>query len=152
MITIKLEYATAEDAILALAALREKGLDTPDTRARPVVKETTKDKTKETAAGKSATTATSAPPPPTAPAPAPEKAAAAPATKAAESSDSSTAVEYSAVSAAITAAVATHGRDAVLAVLKDSYSAKSGKDLKPEQYAEFLGKLEALGGDGGDLS
>jgi hypothetical protein len=149
VITIKLEYATAEDAILALSALREKGYDVPDTRTKP--KPTVKDVTdgvkvvKETPdGGKSVKTATAAQLQAIAQAEERAKADVAPATKADVSSDSSTVIEYPVVSAAITAAVGKHGRDAVIALL-EPFKAKSGKDLKPEQYAEFLEKLSGIG-------
>jgi hypothetical protein len=152
VIKITMEYATAEDAILMLSALREKGYDVPTTDAKTKPKPTVKDVTdgvkvvKETPdGGKSVKTATAAQLQAIAQAEERAKADAAPVTKVVESSDSSTAIEYPVVSAAITAAVGTHGRDAVLALLKDGYGAKSGKDLKPEQYAEFLEKLEAIG-------
>lgn len=149
MIKITMEYATAEDAILMLSALREKGYDVPTTDGKTKTRPTVVDKgvTKTTILkdepqmGKSVMTATTAGSSPTAD---PSKGAVQE-TKDAGSSDSSTVVEYSAVSAAITSAVATHGREPVLVLLRDAYGAKSGKDLKPEQYADFLGKLSGIG-------
>lgn len=149
MIKITMEYATAEDAILMLSALREKGYDVPTTDGKTKTRPTVVDKgvTKTTIlkdepqAGKSVTTDKPAGSSPTADL----KKDVAPETKADASSDSSTVVEYPAVSAAITSAVATHGREPVLVLLRDAYGAKSGKDLKPEQYADFLEKLSGIG-------
>lgn len=153
MIKITMEYATAEDAILMLSALREKGYDVPTTDGKTKTRPTVVDKgvTKTTIVkdepqmGKSATTATNAQPETTAVGAGQPSKGAAQETKAGVSSDSSTAVEYPAVSAAITSAVATHGREPVLVLLRDAYGAKSGKDLKPEQYADFLEKLAGIG-------
>lgn len=56
---------------------------------------------------------------------------------------------YETVSAAITAAVKTH-RTEVLETL-GSFGAKNGKELKPEQYAEFVEKLTAKTSASDDL-
>lgn len=53
------------------------------------------------------------------------------------SAASPAAIEYAQIGAAITAFAATNGRDATLAKLAE-FGVKSGKELKPEQYADAL--------------
>jgi hypothetical protein len=135
MIKVTVEFPTAEDAIEGLARLRGvAGI------AGVVKPETAKDKTespKKEAAAPAPKAEKVAASPSTAPAPA----AAAPKVEA--SSAGSTADGYEPVGAAISAAAKTN-RAAVVATLAE-FSAKSGKDLKPEQYAPFTAALtEAL--------
>lgn len=68
-----------------------------------------------------------------APAPTPVTAAAAPAAPV-ESSTASSELKYDDVAKAITSFVAKHGRDAAITKLGE-LGVKSGKELKPEQYA-----------------
>jgi len=139
---ITLDFATAEDAILALAALRDAKLS-PDTPTVKVTKPTPKDKTPETpktdaaAPGKSATTDKPADGKPDAkdgPEAAPEK-------KAPKSSGSATQSAYEPVGALIKKLAATH-RTQVLATLAE-FGAANGKELKPAQYESFIEKLTA---------
>ncbi len=136
MFTITLEYATIEEAITAMATLRN-----PETAPQPV---------KETKLGKSVTTAPSAGGKQDA-ADGPKDA---PAKKAVASSASETVVEkpaaakpdaesdpYTPVGALIKKLVATH-RAQVLAVLSE-FGVPNGKELKPTQYASFMEKLTA---------
>lgn len=52
------------------------------------------------------------------------------------------ALDYAKVGAAITAFAAANGRDATLAKLGE-FGVKSGKELKPEQYADVLAAFTA---------
>lgn len=139
MIKITLEYSSHEEAILALAALR-------DTGAAPAA--VTKDKPKATekvTAGKSATTDKPADGKPDAaagPKDAAEK-------KEPASSASATVDAYEPVGAMIKKLVATH-RAQVLAVLNE-FGVPNGKELKPEQYASFMEKLAAATTPAADL-
>ena len=80
---------------------------------------------------------TEAPKAPKAPKQTPPAAPAAPAAAPAEK------LEYPVVSAAVKAKVTGGKRDAVLKLLA-SYNIGHAQELKPEQYAEFLGKINAL--------
>ena len=60
-----------------------------------------------------------------------------------EAGTAAPAVDYPAVSKAITDSVKTKGRDAVVSTL-NSFGAAKGTDLKAEQYAEFVETLAAL--------
>jgi hypothetical protein len=53
-------------------------------------------------------------------------------------------VQYPEVAKAITAYVATHGREATVKLLA-SFSVKTGKELKPEQYADVLAACSKAG-------
>lgn len=55
----------------------------------------------------------------------------------------SAAVDYAQVGAAITAFAARNGRDATLAKL-GAFGVKSGKELKPEQYADVLAAFTGI--------
>lgn len=83
----------------------------------------------EVAAAPAKTAAASTPP-------AKSAATAAPASTAA-TKPQATALEYGPVGAAITAFAAANGREATLTKLAD-FGVKSGKELKPEQYADVL--------------
>lgn len=127
MFTITINCATAEAAITMLAKLR--AADAAEVKA-----ETTKDAAEQ--APKSAKKEAAAPAPgkPTAAA---DKT---PKEDAPKQKEEPTGIPYDTVSAAISAAAKTN-RDATLATLV-KFGAKNGKELKPEQYVEFL---EALG-------
>lgn len=147
MFKITLDFATAEDAILALATLRDAKLS-PDTPAVKVTKPTPKDKPAETkpdaaAPGKSVTTDKPADGKPDAkdgPGAAPEK-------KELASSGSATAGAYEPVGALIKKLATTH-RAQVLATLGE-FGAANGKELKPEQYESFIEKLTAATSEDG---
>jgi hypothetical protein len=141
-VKVTFEFDTPEDAITAIA------------RMRGVVSEAPK---KEPAAAtpKSAPKAEKvASEPPTAKA---ETAPAAPAAKAAPSPAPAPATDaYAPVSAAISAAVAAGHKPALIAFLSQ-FGVKTGKELKPEQYAEFMARVAdfmarmAKVGETGDL-
>lgn len=81
---------------------------------------------------------------------APEKAAAAPTeqakpaatTASSPASKPAAGIDYAPVGAAITAFAAANGRDATLEKLA-AFGVKSGKELKPEQYADVLAAFSA---------
>jgi hypothetical protein len=133
-ITISVEYDNTEDAILGLSALRG-----GDNVAKPVTKETTKpgksvEKTDSPAATK---------PDAAKPGGAPEGGT----STAASSGEGG--ISYDTVTAKIKAAVETH-RPQVIETLT-AFEAKSGKDLKPKDYAAFLQKLEQATAPAEDL-
>lgn len=137
-ITISVEYDNTEDAILGLSALR--GGDNVATGAARIP---VKDKTKAADPKPDSATKTDTPA-----ASSPDAKSAAPA--AGTSTAASSGDAYAAVSAAISGAVKTH-RPQVLETLT-AFGAKSGKDLKPEQYDDFLAKLAAVIAPAEDLS
>ncbi len=129
MFSITLEFETLEQAITALATLRN-----PEAAPKPEATKAAKDTPKP---GKSATTDKPADGKPDAaagPAPAPEK-------KEPVSSVSATVDAYEPVGALIKKLAATH-RAQVLAVLSE-FGVPNGKELKPTQYASFMEKLTA---------
>lgn len=127
MFTIQVTFTTAEAAIECLARLR--GI--------------------EAAAVPNAvpTTAKPAGSPPTAPAAG--AAAKKPPASSGESAEDAAKRLYKPVGEAITAAAAAN-RPVVLATLAE-FGAATGKDLKPEQYGDFLTKLTAAMTPAGDL-
>lgn len=141
MLKLTLEYDNADDAILALALLRDKNLaggPTPTKASKISVKGTPPEKAGEGQPDpKPATTGKPAASPGTATGAAQTSGAAD--KKPESSSAASGAIEYPTVSAAITAAVAID-KLRVIGILK-TFNAKSGKDLTPEQYADFLAAL-----------
>lgn len=94
--------------------------------------------------GKSTTKTTTAPAKDK-PAAAPS-APAAPAAAAASSGEDANAPSYEQVAKAINAFVASAGKPAAIAKLAE-LGVKTGKELKPEQYAEALAKFSAADGD-----
>ncbi len=137
MIKITLEFPTVEDAILALANIRN-----PVEAPAPA-----KDKKADTkvTAGKSATTDKPADGKPGAadgPKDAAEK-------KAQESSGSATVDAYEPVGAMIKKYLPTH-RAQILAVLGE-FNVPNGKELKPDQYPAFMEKLTAAVTPAADL-
>lgn len=147
MIKVTLEFANAEDAISALALLRGSKLATDPSLVVPAA---TKDKT----AGKSdgaTDKKKSTEPAATGGTPTAEgKKADAPQTQASESSGQAGSMSYDVVGAAITAAAKTHRTETVALLTK--FGAKSGKDLKPEQYADFSAQLAEIVKPADDLS
>ncbi len=127
MFTITIQALTIEAAISTLAAIRAAGI-TPEVKP-----ETTKDAAAPApkSAEKEAAAAAS-----TKPTAAADKTPKADAPKAKEEPS---VVPYDTVSAAISAAAKT-SREATLATLM-KFGAKNGKELKPEQYTEFLAAL-----------
>ena len=128
MFTITINFTTAEAAIECLARLR--GIEAA---ALPNAVVTTPSKP----AGS----------PPTAPAAG--AAAKKPPASSGESAEDAAKRLYKPVGEAITAAAAAN-RPVVLAVLAE-YGAATGKDLKPEQYGDFLTKLTAAMAPAADL-
>ncbi len=129
MIKITLEFATTEEAITALATLRN-----PETAPKPEATKAVKDTPKP---GKSVTTdkpASGSPDAGVTPDTAPEK-------KEPASSGTATVDAYEPVGALIKKLAATH-RAQVLATLSE-FGAANGKELKPAQYASFMEKLTA---------
>ncbi len=122
-VTVTLTYANLDEAITALAKIR---VDT-----------------KEAAAPKPAGAKPKAE---AAPAPTAEaKKADAPATPPAASSPPAAAaasVSYDVIGPKITAGAKTHRAEVVALLAK--FGAKSGKELKPEDYAKFDGEIDAL--------
>lgn len=143
MFKITLDFDTAEDAILALATLRDaKTAPSAPVKPTPKVKSAADATNTGGTPGKSVTTDKSADGKPDAaagPAVAPEK-------KANESSGSATADAYEPVGALIKKLVGTH-RAQVLAVLSE-FGVPNGKELKPDQYASFVEKLTAATSEG----
>lgn len=139
-INITLQFASYEDAITALARLRNEA--TAPKADAPKPEKESKGNAKSPAPTASAPTPAAAP----APAPAASAPTAAPApTPGAASSD------YEPVGKAIQAAVADGKRPQVVAAL-GKYGAKSGKELKPENYLAFLDDLaKEISGGNGDL-
>lgn len=140
MIKITLEYATVEEAITAMATL--KGTKTP---AAP--------ETKDKALGKSdgaTDKKKSTEPDATGASTAKDKKADASQTPAAESKGPDTAAAYAEVAAKIAAAAKTHRTELVALLAK--FGAKTGKDLKAEQYAEFSKELDGITAPADDLS
>ena len=137
-VEIKLTFATLELAITAMAAVRavEGKTDKPET-AKPEAapKEVAAPATKPKAAADKPTAA----PAPTA-APTPPK----------TESSAPSGIEYKVVGDAIKAAVTTH-REQVVALLGE-FKAKTGKDLKPEDYPAFTVKLGAITAPADDLA
>ncbi len=129
MITVSLQFPTIEEAMLALANIRN-----PEAAPKPEATKVAKDTPKP---GKSVTTDKPADGKPDAKATpdiAPEKTAPAP-------SASATVDAYEPVGALIKKLAATH-RAQVLATLGE-FGAANGKELKPAQYADFIEKLTA---------
>lgn len=143
-IKVTLEFANAEDAITALARYRDmlpslmasdKKAETPAPKPAPAAD---KNAASKPTADKKETTKTDA---------AETKPGTSSASSAASASDA-----YEAVKAAIQKAVLID-KPAVIALLKKfNPEAKSGKDLKPEQYAEFLTEIATVGAAEEDLS
>lgn len=158
MIKITLEYDNPDDAILALAALRDKGAaGGPPVPGNKKIKVTGTPPEKagevqpDPKPGKSVSTEAAAAAPSTATPGTAQSQPAASVKSDSENSASSTAVEYPTVAAAITAAVGID-KPKVIAVL-GTFKAKSGKDLQPEQYQKFLDALaKAMAPEGDDLS
>ena len=127
MLKITLEFATAEDAILALAKLRPSDAKVEAAPApKPEAAPTKPVKDKAAASSPSAAPApTAAPATPPAASPAPADA-------------------YKPVGDAIAKKVADGHKPAAVALLAE-FGAKSGKDLKPEQYPDFMAKLAEVG-------
>ena len=129
-VKITLEFASTEAAITALAAVRsaEGKSDPKPEAAAPAPTPPKKDKavaSSPTAAA--APTAAPATPPAASPAPAPAAADA-----------------YAPVGKAIAAKVA-EGHKVLAVALLAKFGAKSGKDLKPEQYEAFTKELAEVG-------
>lgn len=147
MIKITFDCANIEDALLLIAAARNAGIET----SLPVTPKSPSKPSKATPDPKSASTESSAGSPSTAAASSTIPPADAAAKKESESSAASTANPYKGVGEAIAAAVAAGHRAQVVEVL-GAHNAKSGKDLKAEQYGDFLAALAVkLGGGGEDL-
>lgn len=139
-VKITLEYATLEEAITAMATL--KGTKTPAAETA-----------KEPATGKSAGAtgkAKSTEPAATVASTAAEKKADVQLTQPAASPAPSGSVDYAPVAAAIAEAAKTHRAE--LVALLSKFGAKSGKELKPEQYADFGAQLAELVKPADDLS
>jgi len=123
-VTVSFTFNSIEDAITGMARLRAEGAPAPAAEGKP--KAAVEPKAK--------------------PAPAPAAAATPPtaASKAngAAPSETATTLDYGPVGEAIKNGVAAGKRPEVLGVL-ESFGAKTGKDLKPEQYAPFMEKLTA---------
>lgn len=146
MIKIQLEYDNIEDSILALSVLRDKNLAGGITPAGNTKIKVTEKKTEEPAPGKSVKTDKPAASPATAAAtPAtPPAAAAAPKPE----STSGASVDYAAVTASIQKYAALDKPKVIAVLASDAFKAKSGKDLKPEQYADFIAALDVAFGTG----
>jgi cytoskeletal protein RodZ len=136
MIEIKMVFPSYEAAISALAACRALGTEGKAETPKPAAK-TEPDPKPTKAEAKAAEKAKAAETPPTA-ATAPTAASPTPPTESPSPGTSSGATKEQ-VTEAITAAVKTD-RQKVVDTLT-SFGAKSGKDLKPEQYHDFLVKL-----------
>ncbi len=138
MIEIKLTFLSPEDAISALAMLRSGGarlavdpsMLVPGAKAEAAAPKP--DGAKPEKATKPEKAAASAPTASAAPA----------AASATQPSASSAQVDYAGVAERITKGVATH-RAEVVALLK-KFDAKNGKELKPEQYADFAAQMDEL--------
>lgn len=124
-VTVTLTYANLDEAITALAKIR---VDTKEPAAAAPKPAGAKPKAE-------------AAPAPTAEA----KKADAPATPPAASSPPAAAaasVSYDVIGPKITAGAKTHRAEVVALLAK--FGAKSGKELKPEDYAKFDGEIDAL--------
>ena len=133
MIEIKLQFPNYEAAISALAAVRQ-ATGTEVAAPKPEVKDVAKPETARTPAKPkkdAAETPSTAAPAQTAASPTPAAESQSPTTSSGASKEQ--------VSEAITAAVKTD-RQKVVDTLA-AFGAKSGKDLKAEQYGDFLAKL-----------
>lgn len=138
-ITISVEYDNTEDAIIGLSLLRG-GDNTVGAARIPVTDKTKKDKGADPKPDSAVKTDT-----PAASSPAATTAASGAATSGATSSGE---ISYDSVVAKIKASVEKN-RAEVLATL-GAFDAKSGKDLKPADYAAFLQKLDAAMAPAGD--
>ena len=127
-VEIKLTFTSLEEAILAMAKLRASDAKVEAAPApKPEAAPTPAKKDKAAASSPSAAPApTAAPATPPAASPAPADA-------------------YKPVGDAIAKKVADGHKPAAVALLAEFGGAKSGKDLKPEQYEAFMVKLAAIG-------
>jgi hypothetical protein len=134
-VQVTLTFATLEIAITALAALRstDAKVEVAPNAAAPA-SAPTPEKTKKAAASSpsAAPAPTAAPATPPAASPAPADA-------------------YKPVGDAIAKKVADGHKPAAVALLA-KFGAKSGKELKPEQYDTFMAELAAIGAPADDIS
>lgn len=132
MINVTLEFATVEEAITALAAVRGN-----------VVIKKTEDAPKADKAGKSDGAKATAPAP--APAPAPTASAPPAAAPTTQPSASTSQVGYAVIADKIGAKAKTH-RAEVVALLK-KFGANNGKELKEADYAKFDEEIDKIGAE-----
>ncbi len=121
---VTFEFATADEAITAIARMRGE--------AKPEAAAPKPDGAKAEKAAKPEKAAASAPTASAAPA----------AASATQPSASSTQVDYAGVAERITKGVASHRAEVIALLAK--FGAKNGKELKPEQYAEFAAVMDEL--------
>lgn len=148
MFTITIQCATAEEGITILAKLR--GAETAVGAGLATTQAETNKGKGATGKGAAASTGQNAASSPTAPAQEQQKPDAAQGTKPPATSAGSTEDPYKPVGAAITAAVAIN-KPAVVEVLA-KFGAKTGKELKPAQYDDFVAALAAKLEGGDELS
>lgn len=131
MINVTLEFATVEEAITALAALRIANKDAPKPEKAAAAPKPESAKSEKAAAPAPAPAPTASAPPAAAPAPQP--------------SASTSQVGYAVIADKIGAKAKTH-RAEVVALLK-KFGANNGKELKEADYAKFDEEIDKIGAE-----